>query len=197
MIDAKLVAAFREMSGAGMMDAKKALEETNGDQEKAMDLLRKKGLLKAAKKAAERTAKEGIIETYTHGTGKVGVMVEINCETDFVARNEQFKELAHDIALHIAANDPIYVKREDVPPEVVEKEKDFYIDEMKQQNKPADMIEKIMAGKLDKYFADICLLEQVFVKDDTMKVGDVIANASAKIGEKIEIRRFTRYVIAK
>lgn len=197
MIDAKVVAAFREASGAGMMDAKKALEEAGGDQEKAMDILRKKGVLKAAKKAAERTASEGIIECYTHGTGKVGVMVEVNCETDFVARNEAFKELAHDIALHIAANDPLYVRREDVPPEVVEKEKDFYIDELKAQNKPADVIEKIMQGKLDKYFADICLLEQAFVKDDSMKVGEMISSASAKIGEKIDVKRFVRYVIKK
>ncbi|MEI7740921.1 MAG: translation elongation factor Ts [bacterium] len=197
MIDAKMVAEFRESSGAGMMDAKRALEEAGGDKEKAMDILRKKGLLKAAKKASERTAKEGLIACYTHGTGKVGVMVEVNCETDFVARNEAFQELAHDIALHIAATDPLYVRREDVPTEVVEKEKDFHIDELKAQNKPADVIEKILTGKLDKYFSDICLLEQVFVKDDAKKVGEMIAEASAKIGEKIEVSRFTRYMIKK
>lgn len=197
MIDAKTVAQLREMSGAGMMDAKKALEEVNGNLEQAMEILRKKGLAKAAKKALERTAAEGVIEAYVHANGKVAVLVEVNCETDFVARTDGFKELAHDLALQIAASDPLYVRREEVPAELVEKEKDIARAELAEQKKPAEVIEKIVVGKLDKYFGDICLLEQPFIKDDSMKVSDLIANASAKIGEKIEVKRFVRLAMAK
>jgi len=197
MIDAKLVATLREITGAGMMDAKKSLEEANGDMEKAQEILRTKGLLKAAKKSAERTAADGLIEAYVHATGKVAVLVEVNCETDFVARTDAFKELCHDLALHVAASSPSYVKREEVPAEVIEKEKRLATAELAEQKKPADVIEKIVVGKMDKFFADICLLDQPFVKDDSMTVGAMVAAASAKIGEKIEVKRFVRMAMSK
>lgn len=193
-IDAKLVAQLREMTGAGMMDAKKALEEVGGDLEKAAEELRKKGVAKAAKKS-DRETNEGRVHAYIHATGKVGVMVEVLCETDFVARNEAFVAFCNDLALHIAAADPLYVTRDEVPEELVAKEKELVAAELKEQGKPEDMIEKISAGKMDKWFADVVLLEQTFVKDDTMTVQELLTKQIATIGENMTVRRFSRFAI--
>jgi elongation factor Ts len=193
-IDAKVVMQLREMTGAGMMDAKRALEEANGDLEKASDVLRKKGIVKAAKKA-ERETKEGRVHSYIHGNGKIGVLVEVLCETDFVARNEAFIELCHDLALHISAYDPLYVSRTDVPAEAVEKEKMIFIDEAANQAKSPDVAEKIAAGKLDKWYSDVVLMEQAFVKDDTKTVEEAVKEKIATLGENIQVRRFARYKI--
>jgi elongation factor Ts len=195
-IDLSTITKIREMTGAGIVDVKKALEEAGGNVDAAVEVLKKKGAIKAAKKSAERTASEGIIEVYTHAGGKVGVMLELLCETDFVARNEEFKSLAHDIALHIAAVDPIYLSAETVPPEVVEKEKSLATDEFAGSGKPASVIEKIIEGKISKWYSDTCLLSQAFVKDEDVTIQDLVNNASAKVGEKIEVKRFCRYAIS-
>jgi elongation factor Ts len=194
-IDLSTVSKIREMTGAGIVDVKKALEEAGGDVGKTIDALRKKGAIKAAKKASERTAREGLVESYTHAGGKVGVLVEVLCETDFVARNEEFKALAHDLALHIAATDPIYVSPETVPQEVVEKEKSLATDEFAGSGKPQSVIDKIIEGKLSKWYSDTCLLSQAFVKDEDVTIKDLINNVSAKVGEKIEVKRFCRFAI--
>lgn len=194
MVDAKLVAQLREQTGAGMMDAKKALEETNGDLAAAAEALRAKGVAKAASKS-ERVTKEGRVFSYTHGNGKLGAMVEVLCETDFVARNEAFTELCHDLAMHISATDPLYVKREDVPVELVEKQKELYRAEMAEQAKPADIVEKIVEGKLAKYFSEICLLEQAFIKDEDVTVDEYVKAKIATIGENIQVSRFARFMI--
>jgi len=194
-IDLSTISKIREMTGAGIVDVKKALEEAGGDVEKTIDVLRKKGAIKAAKKATERTAKEGIVECYAHAGGKVGVIVEVLCETDFVARNEEFKALAHDLALHIAATDPIYVSPEVVPPEVVEKEKSLAADEFAGSGKPQSVIDKIIEGKIGKWYSDTCLMSQAFVKDEDVTIKDLINNVSAKVGEKIEVKRFCRFAI--
>lgn len=194
-IDLSSITKVREMTGAGIVDVKKALEEAGGDMEKTIDILRKKGAVKAAKKAAERTTKEGVVEAYTHAGGKVGVLVELLCETDFVARNEEFKALAHDLALHIAAMDPIYVSAEVVPSEVVEKEKSIATEEFAGSGKPPSVIEKIVEGKISKWYSDTCLLSQAFIKDEDVTIQDLINNASAKVGEKIEVKRFCRFAI--
>ncbi|OGF21771.1 translation elongation factor Ts [Candidatus Falkowbacteria bacterium RBG_13_39_14] len=194
-MDAQTIVRLRDMTGAGMLDCKKALDETGGDIEKAVDYLRKKGEVKAAKKSAERTASEGIIHAYIHAGGKVGVMLQLSCETDFVARNEEFKALAHDIAMHIAASNPTYVKQEDVPENELKKEKEIYRERLKAEGKPDNIIDKIMAGKISKYFEEVCLLKQPFIKDDKKKVEQIITEAVAKIGEKIEVVRFARYQI--
>ncbi|MFH0928073.1 MAG: translation elongation factor Ts [bacterium] len=196
MIDAKLVAELRETTGAGMMDVKRALEEAEGDQTKAIEILRKKGLSKAAKKSEERTAAEGLLFTYIHANGKIGVILELNCETDFVARNQDFQDLGKELSMQVAAADPLYVRREDVPAEMIEKEKEMARAELAEQKKPAEIIEKIVVGKMDKYFGEICLMEQVYIKDDNMKVSDLVASISAKLGEKMVVSRFTRYAIA-
>ena len=193
-IDAKLVAQLREMTGAGMMDAKKALEETNGDLTAASEALRAKGLAKAATKS-ERVTKEGRVYAYLHGNGKLGAMVEVQCETDFVARNEAFTELCHDLAMHVGATDPLYVKREDVPVELIEKQKELFRAEMAEQAKPADIVEKIVEGKLNKYFSEICLLEQPFIKDEDVTVDEFVKGKIAKIGENIQVSRFVRFQI--
>lgn len=185
------IAKLRQSTGAGMMDCKKALEESNGDFDKAVDYLRKKGAASGAKRA-ERDAKEGVIVTYSHG-GRIGAMVEVNSETDFVARNEDFQAFAKDIAMQIAASAPLYVSREDVPAELVEKEKALEIEKAKEEGKPAEIAEKIVAGKIEKYYASICLLEQPFIKDQDVTVGDLLNEKLASIGEKIEIRRFVRF----
>jgi len=193
-IDAKLVAQLREMTGAGMMDAKKALEETNGDLTAASEALRAKGLAKAATKS-ERVTKEGRVYAYLHGNGKLGAMVEVQCETDFVARNEAFTELCHDLAMHVGATDPLYVKREDVPVELIEKQKELFRAETAEQVKPADIVEKIVEGKLNKYFSEICLLEQPFIKDEDVTVDEFVKGKIAKIGENIQVSRFVRFQI--
>jgi elongation factor Ts len=194
-IDLSTISKIREMTGAGIVDVKKALEEAGGDVEKTIDVLRKKGAIKAAKKATERTAREGLVECYTHAGGKVGVIVEVLCETDFVARNEEFKALAHDLALHIAATDPIYLSSETVPPEVVEKEKSLSADEFAGSGKPQSVIDKIIEGKIGKWYSDTCLLSQAFIKDEDITIKDLINNVSAKVGEKIEVKRFCRFAI--
>lgn len=190
-ITTKDIAKLRESTGAGMMDCKKALEESNGDFDKAVEHLRKKGAAAGAKRA-DREAKEGIVAVYSHG-GRIGAMVEVNSETDFVARNQDFQDFVKDIAMQVAASAPLYISREEVPAEVVEKEKQIELDKAKEEGKPAEIAEKIVAGKMDKYFAQVCLLEQPFIKDQDKTVGDLLNEKLASIGEKIEIRRFARF----
>jgi len=195
-IDANLVKTLREMTGAGMLECKKALEETNGNLEEAVELLRKKGIAKAAKKAGRET-KEGLIHSYIHAGGRIGVLLELNCETDFVARNELFKELANEIALQIAAMRPQYVKREDIPREVIEKEGEIAREAAMAEGKPAHIAEKIAEGKLEKFFKEVCLLEQPYIKDEKKTVEDLIKEYIAKIGENIQVRRFCRYELGE
>jgi elongation factor Ts len=195
-ITAKMVQELREKTGAGMMDCKKMLTEAAGDVAKAEELLRKKGLLAAAKKSA-RAATEGAVASYIHMGGKIGVLVEVNCETDFAARNESFQTLVKDLAMQVAAAAPLYVRREEVPSELVQKEIEIVKAQLREQKKPEAMLEKIATGKMEKYYSEICLLEQAFVKDDKKKVGDVVTEAVAKIGENIQVRRFTRYVLGE
>lgn len=194
-ISAGVVKDLREKTGAGMMECKKALVESDGDFEKAIDKLRQKGLASAAKKAG-RTASEGIIGSYVH-MNRIGVMVEINCETDFVARTDDFKELVKDVAMHIAAANPTYLSRADIPKDVIEREKDIYRAQV--ENKPSQVIEKIVDGKLDKFYSETCLLDQLFVKDPEQKkrIQDIITDAVAKLGENIIVRRFVRYQLGE
>lgn len=186
-----LIKEIRELTGAGMMDVKEALDASNGNKEAAIEHLRKKGAVKLSKKA-DRVAKEGVIESYIHG-GRIGVLVELNCETDFVARTDDFKNLAKEIALHIAAANPLYVSVNDVPAEVIEKEKEIYKEQT--QGKPDDIVEKMITGRLQKFYEEVCLLEQPFVKDPNTKVQDVIAQAVSKMGENVQLRRFARFVL--
>jgi elongation factor Ts len=194
-ITASEVRRLREKTGVGMMECKKALVDSSGDIEKAVDLLRQKGLATAAKKAG-RAASEGLIGSYIH-MGKIGVMVEVNCETDFVARTDDFRELVKDVAMHVAAANPSYVSREEVPQDIVEREKEIYKAQV--TDKPPQIVEKIIGGKLDKFYADTCLLEQIFVKDPEQKknVGNIITEKVAKLGENILISRFTRYQLGE
>lgn len=192
MITAEMVRQLRERTGAGMMDCKKALTETNGDAEKAIEFLREKGLANAAKKAG-RVAAEGLVEAYIHGGGRIGVLVEVNIETDFAAKNEEFKQMVKDIAMQIAASKPEYVKREDVPASVIENEKDILRAQAKNEGKPEKIIEKMVEGRIEKYFAETCLLEQPFIKDPDITVGQLVTEKIAKIGENISVRRFVRY----
>lgn len=196
MVDTSLITQLRTKTGAGIVDCKEALTEANGDLVKAEELLRKKGLKTVAKKAG-RSAKEGVVTSYIHAGGKVGVLVELNCETDFVARNEEFQALAKDIAMHIAASAPEYLKPEDVPAEVLEKEKEILREQLRAEKKPEVMLDKIIEGKLAKFYEERCLLKQVFIKDETKKVEDLVKEAIAKIGENIELRRFTRYALGE
>lgn len=193
-ITAADVAKLRQLTGVGMMDAKKALEETSGDIEKAIEELRKRGAAKAAKKADRETG-EGRVHCYMHGNGKIGVMVEILCETDFVARNEAFVELCNDVAMHIAAMSPLYVSREEVPADVLEKEKAILSEQMANEGKPADMIEKIVEGKLSKFYEDMCLLEQRFIKDEDLTIQKFLESKIASLGENMRIARFSRMQI--
>ncbi|NQT50281.1 translation elongation factor Ts [Candidatus Kuenenbacteria bacterium] len=195
MADVQTITKLRAQTGAGMMDCKKALDEAGDDYEKAIDVLRKKGEAKAAKKVAERDAKEGIVYSYIHSNSKSGAMLELFCETDFVAKTDDFKNLAHELALQIVAMSPDYLKPEDVPADVLEKEKDIYQVQLKNEGKPDEIIEKIMKGKIDKYYEEVCLLNQPFVKDDKVKVGELVTQMIAKTGEKIEVGRFARYQI--
>lgn len=187
-----LLKELREITGAGILEIKQALEEAGGDKTKAVEILRKKGSVKLGKKA-DRIAKEGVVEAYIHPGAKVGVLLELNCETDFVARTEDFKALAKDLALHIAAVAPLYISPADVPQELQEKEKEIYKEQIK--DKPAEVVDKILEGKMTKYFEEICLLEQPFVKNPDKKVKDLIAEAVSKIGENIQVRRFSRFVL--
>jgi len=190
-IDAKIVMELRQQTGAAMMDAKKALEEANGDMEKAMEVLRKNGALKAAKKSS-RTTGEGLIHAYVHTNGKVGAIVQVLCETDFVAINEQFKDFVHNIAMQIVATNPLYVNPEDVPAEVLAKEKEFASEEFAGSGKPQEMINKIVEGKLGKYYSEVCLTKQAFIKDEDITIEDYVKNTIAKIGENIQIKKFVR-----
>ena len=194
-VSAQMVKELREKTGAGMMDCKKALAESGGDFAKAEEWLRKKGISRAGAKA-DRVAAEGIIATYVHG-GRIGVMVEVNCETDFVARNEDFQALAKDIAMHVAAASPMYVRREEIPADVLEKEKEIQRHQLKEAGKPEAMWDKILVGKVEKYFEQVCLVDQLWVKDDKKKVGEMITERAAKIGEKVAIRRFARFVVGE
>jgi elongation factor Ts len=191
-ISAQLVNDLRAKTGAGLMDCKRALVESNGDQTQAIESLRKKGIASAVKKA-DRSANEGVISSYIHLGGKVGVLIEVNCETDFVAKNEQFQALAKDLCMQIAAASPLFVTREQAPVELVEKEKEIAAAQV--AGKPAPAVEKIVQGKLDKWFGTVCLLEQPFVKDQNKTVKEYIAEAIARTGENIVVRRFTRYAI--
>ncbi len=186
------VKTLRERTGCGMMDCKNALVETNGDMEKAIDFLREKGMAKAAKKAG-RIAAEGIVDSYIHMGGKIGVLLEINCETDFVARGEQFKELSHDICLHIAAANPSYLTKEEVPAEVIEREKAVLKAQALEEGKPAQIVEKMVEGRIKSFYDDNCLLNQKFVKDPSKTIEQLVVEATATIGEKIAIRRFVRF----
>ncbi|HMK61468.1 MAG TPA: translation elongation factor Ts [Dissulfurispiraceae bacterium] len=194
-ISAEMVKELREKTGAGLMDCKRALSESGGDMEKAIDYLRQKGLASAAKKAS-RSATEGLIGSYIH-MDKLGVMVEVNCETDFVARTDDFRELVKDIAMHIAAANPPYISKEDVSAETIEREKEIYRAQV--TNKPPQVVEKIIEGKLDKFFSDMCLLEQIFIKDPDgkKKVKDIITEKIAKLGENIVVRRFARFQLGE
>lgn len=193
-IDAKAVAELRSLTGAGIMDAKKALTESNGDLEAAKEWLMKRGAAKAAKKA-ERETGEGRVHCYIHANGKLGAMVEVLCETDFVARNEAFEELCNDLAMHVSALDPLYVKREEVPQDLVDKQKEMFKDEMAGENKPEDVMEKIIEGKMNKWFAEVVLLEQPFVKDEDKTIADLLQEKVATLGENMQVRRIARFTI--
>ena len=190
-IKASDIASLRNKTGLPMMECKAALEEANGDEDKACEILRKKGFAKAAKKA-ERETKSGLIETYVHD-GKIGVLLEVLTETDFVAKNEEFKQFAHDVALHIAAMNPKYVSKDNVPEEDVLREKAILIEQVKAEGKPENIAEKIVEGKLNKYFEEICLLSQPFIKDQDKTIGTLLTDLIAKIGENIQISRFARF----
>ncbi|MBR6737339.1 MAG: translation elongation factor Ts [Clostridia bacterium] len=186
------IKVLRERTGAGMMDCKNALQENNGDMEQAVTYLREKGIAKAAKKAA-RIAAEGLVDSYIHMGGRVGVLLEVNCETDFVARGDQFKELVHDIALHIAAANPSYVTKEEVPAEVIENEKAILRQQAIEEGKPANIVDRMVEGRIKTYYEDNCLLCQKFVKDPSKTIETLVTEATAVIGEKISVRRFVRY----
>jgi elongation factor Ts len=187
-----MVKELRERTGAGMMDCKNALVDSNGDIEKAIELLREKGLAAAAKKAG-RIAAEGLVDSYIHMGGKIGVLLEVNCETDFVAKTDAFKSLVHDIAMHIAAAKPEFLDRADVPTDNLEKEKEILRAQALNEGKPEKIVERMVEGRIDKYYKEVCLMEQPFVKDPDKSIKDLISDATVAIGEKISIRRFTRY----
>ena len=193
-ITAKMVSDLRATTGAGLMDCKKALAEAEGNEEKAIEILRKKGVATAAKKAG-RNASQGLVAAYIHSNNKVGVLIEVACESDFVAKNEDFKSFVRDLCMHIAAVAPICIKREEVPADLVEKEREIALAQLAEDKKPEAIKQKIVDGKIDKFVAGICLLEQPFVKDDKFTVGDMLTQKIATIGEKIEVKRFTRYQI--
>ena len=193
-IDQEKIKTLREMTSAGILDCKKILEETNGDLEKAASLLRERGIVKAVKKM-DREASEGAIVSYVHHNGKIGVLVQLNCETDFVARNEKFLELGRNIAMHIAATNPQFVKAEDVDADVIEKEKEVQRAALIEEGKPADKVDKILEGKIKKFVSDICLLDQPFVKEPDKTVGDIIKASIATLGENIAVGRFVRYAL--
>jgi len=195
-ITAAQVNELRKITGAGLMDCKKALTETNGDLEQAVDYLRKKGLAAASKKAG-RAATEGAVGSYIHAGGKIGVLVEVNCETDFVARNDNFQAFVKDIAMHIAAASPQYVRREEVPAELLEREKEIYRAKARETGKPENIIEKIIEGQVNKFYAEICLMEQNFVKDPDKTVQQFLNEAISSIGENMSVRRFARFVLGE
>jgi elongation factor Ts len=193
-VNPTLVKQLRDKTNAGMMDCKNALVESAGDLSKAEDILRKKGIASASKKAS-RTAKEGVVASYIHLQGKVGVLVEINCETDFVAKNDIFRDFVKDITLHIAAAHPLYVNREQVPAESVEREREIYRAQV--TGKPANIVEKIVEGKIDKFFSNVCLLDQAFIKNPDQTIKELVSSKIAELGENIVIRRFARYAVGE
>jgi len=195
-ITTEAVKALREKTGVGMMDCKKALQEAKGDAEKAIEILRKKGIVSAARRAG-RMAAEGIIDSYIHIGGKVGVIVEINCESDFVARNIEFQAFVKDIAMQITASNPQYISRDDVPDGIIQHEKDIMESQAKQEGKPEKAVEKIVLGRLEKFYSEICLLDQPFIKDPKKPIKDLLSEIAAKIGENIIIRRFVRYQLGE
>lgn len=190
------IAALRARTGMGMMDCKKALEETSGNAEQAIENLRKSGAIKAAKRAG-KIAAEGLVLSYIHGIGKIGVLVEVNCETDFVARTDAFKALVNDVAMQIAGANPKYLSREEAPAEELEKEKALYREQLKAEGKPENIIEKILEGKMSKYYSEFCLLDQPFIKDEDKTITQLLAEKTGEIGEKITVRRFTRYELGE
>jgi elongation factor Ts len=195
-IKADMVRSLREKTGAGMMDCKKALAESKGDEGKALEFLRQKGLASARSKEA-RATKEGTIGTYVHAGGKLAVLVEVNCETDFVARTPEFQEFARNMAMHVCAANPLYVRREDVPAEVIERERKIYSAQAAESGKPEKVIEKIVDGKIEKFYSDVCLLEQVYVKDQNMTVTGLLQELRAKVGENVQVRRFVRFQLGE
>jgi elongation factor Ts len=195
-IPASLVKTLREKTGIGIMDCKSALIEAKGNLEEAVKILRKKGLAKAEEKAS-RIAKEGLVGSYVHIGGKIGVLVEVNCETDFVARNEDFQHLVKDIAMHIAATDPKYMRREEIPEDVIQQERDIYRCQLQNSNKPPQVIEKIVDGKMEKFYSEVCLVEQPFVKDQSITIEELISSNVVKMGEKIAISRFIRFKLGE
>ena len=195
-VDASVVKELREKTGAGMMDCKKALVETSGNIDKAVDFLRKSGIAKAEKKG-DRTAKEGLIFSYIHHGGRLGVLVELNCETDFVAKTDGFSDLAHNIAMQIAATNPYSVTREDVDQNLLDKEKEIFTDQAKESGKPKEIIGKIVDGRLEKFYAESCLMEQQFIKDPDRKIGDLITDAVSTLGENIIINQFSRFSVGE
>ena len=195
-VSASMVKDLREKTGAGMMDCKKALAESGGNFEKAVDYLRQKGLATAARRAG-KVASEGQIGSYVHAGGKIGVMVEVNCETDFVAKTDDFQAFAKDVAMHIAASSPLYIQRENVPPAVLEREREIYRAQVREAGKPEKIMEKIVEGKLEKYYSEVCLLEQPFIKDPDRTVQDLLNGLIGKLGEKVEIRRFIRFQVGE
>lgn len=195
-ITAKQVKELREKTGAGMMDCKKALQSAQGDEQKALNWLREKGLSKAQKRT-DREASEGMVGSYIHMNGKIGVLVEVNCETDFVAKSDKFQEFAKNVSMQIAAQSPVCVKQEDLPLDLVEQEKEIYGKQAEKEGKPADVVEKIVQGRLKKYYKEVCLLEQPFIKDDSLTIQDLINELIAVLGEKISIRRFVRMQVGE
>ncbi|MFH1217934.1 MAG: translation elongation factor Ts [Pseudomonadota bacterium] len=193
-ITSQMVKELRDKTNAGMMDCKKALVETQGDMEKSVDLLRQKGLMVAAKRA-ERATSEGVVETYIHAGAKLGVMIEVGCETDFVAKTDSFIEFAKNLAMHIAAANPVAIKREDVPESLLAREKEIYVNQALDSGKPANIVEKIVAGKIDKFYAEICLLEQQYVKNPDLTIQDLLNEIVASLGENIAIKRFARFQV--
>lgn len=192
MISASMVKELRERTGVGMMDCKRALQDTDGDMDKAVELLRERGLASAAKKAG-RIAAEGLVDSYIHGGGRIGVLVEVNCETDFVAKTDEFKELVRDIAMHIAATSPQYVRREEIPQEVLDKEKEILKAQALNEGKPEKIVDKMVSGRIEKFIQEICLMDQPFVKDPDKTVQDVLNEKIATIGENMSVRRFVRF----
>jgi len=195
-ISTEMVKDLRQRTGAGVIDCKTALHEAKGDMEGAIEYLRRKGLATAAKKAG-RIATDGLVSSYIHAGGKMGVLVEVNCETDFVARTEDFQGFVKNIAMHVAAANPQYIRREDVPAAVIEKEKRIYRDQARDSNKPEKVIDKIVEGKLERFFSEVCLLEQTFIRDSDLTVREVLEATIAKVGENISIRRFARFQLGE
>lgn len=195
-IDASLVKDLRQKTGAGIMDCKRALKETQGNMDKAIEFLRQKGLAKATKRVGRR-ADEGLIGSYIHAGGRIGVLVEVNCETDFVARTQEFKDLVKDISMHIAATDPQYLRREDIPEEIIQKEKHILRMQALEMGKPEKVVDRIVEGRMERFFSEVCLLEQAYVKDLDVTVGNLLNSLVGKMGERIAIRRFSRYQLGE